>query len=78
MYRKNKGNLTLSYDSSRSTANQLVFSKTSAGIGNTDVLTLGGSNISLNSGTIVDTADGSTAASLVLSGLSAVAITVSS
>ena len=72
------GNLTLSYDSSRSTANQLVFSKTSAGIGNTDVLTLGGSNISLNSGTIVDTADGSTAASLVLSGLSAVAVTVAS
>jgi len=72
------GNLTLSYDSSRSTANQLVFSKSSAGIGNTDVLTLGGSNISLNSGTIVDTADGSTAASLVLSGLSAVAVTVAS
>ena len=72
------GNLTLSYDSSRSTANQLVFSKTSAGIGNTDVLTLGGSNISLNGGTIVDTADGSTAASLVLSGLSAVAVTVAS
>ena len=55
-----------------------TFRKTSSGIGNTDVLTLGGSNISLNSGTIVDTADGSTAASLVLSGLSAVAITVSS
>ena len=72
------GNLTLSYVSARSTANQLVFSKTSAGIGNTDVLTLGGSNISLNSGTIVDTADGSTAASLVLSGLSAVAVTVAS
>ena len=72
------GNLTLSYDSSRSTANQLVFSKTSAGIGNTDVLTLGGSNISLNSGTIKDTADGSTDASLVLSGLSAVAVTVAS
>ena len=72
------GNLTLSYDSSRSTANQLVFSVSSAGIGNTDVLTLGGSNISLNSGTIVDTADGSTAASLVLSGLSAVAVTVAS
>ena len=72
------GNLTLSYVSARSTANQLVFSKTSAGIGNTDVLTLGGSNISLNSGTIGDTADGSTAASLVLSGLSAVAVTVAS
>ena len=57
---------------------QIRFEKTSAGLGNTDVLTLGGSNIVLNSGTIVDTADGSTAASLVLSGLSAVAITVSS
>ena len=54
------------------------FEKTSAGLGNTDVLTIGGSNIVLNSGTIVDTADGTTAASLVLSGLTAVAITVAS
>ena len=72
------GNHTLSYQPTGSTKNQIRFEKTSAGLGNTDVLTLGGSNIVLNSGTIVDTADGSTAASLVLSGLSAVAITVSS
>ena len=72
------GNHTLSYTATGSTKNQIRFEKTSAGLGNTDVLTIGGSNIVLNSGTIVDTADGSTAASLVLSGLSAVAITVSS
>ena len=72
------GNHTLSYQPTGSTKNQIRFEKTSAGLGNTDVLTLGGSNIVLNSGTIVDTADGSTAASLVLSGLSAVAITVAS
>ena len=72
------GNHTLSYQPTGSTKNQIRFEKTSAGLGNTDVLTIGGSNIVLNSGTIVDTADGSTAASLVLSGLSAVAITVSS
>ena len=58
------GNLTLTYLASESTANSLRFRKTSAGIGNSDVLTIGGSNIVLNSGTIVDTADGSTAASL--------------
>ena len=72
------GNHTLSYTATGSTKNQIRFEKTSAGLGNTDVLTIGGSNIVLNSGTIVDTADGSTAASLVLSGLSAVAITVAS
>ena len=58
------GNLTLTYLASESTANSLRFRKTSSGIGNTDVLTIGGSNIVLNSGTITDTADGSTAASL--------------
>ena len=72
------GNHTLSYTATGSTKNQLRFEKTSAGLGNTDVLTIGGSNIVLNSGTIVDTADGTTAASLVLSGLTAVARTVSS
>ena len=59
-------------------SSQIRFEKTSAGLGNTDVLTIGGSNISLNGGTITDAADGSTAASLVLSGLSAVAVTVAS
>ena len=58
------GNLTLTYLASESTANSLRFRKTSCGIGNTDVLTIGGADIVLNSGTIVDTADGSTAASL--------------
>lgn len=72
------GNHTLTYTATGSTANQIRFEKTSVGLGNTDVLTIGGSNISLNGGTITDTADGSTAASLVLSGLSAVAVTVAS
>ena len=72
------GNHTLTYTATGSTANQIRFEKTSAGLGNTDVLTIGGSNISLNGGTITDAADGSTAASLVLSGLSGVAVTVAS
>ena len=48
------GNLTLAYISGESTANQLRFRKTSAGIGNTDVLTV--STLNLNGGTIRDTA----------------------
>ena len=72
------GNYTLSYISSGSTANRKLFEATSQSLGNTDVLTLGGSNISLNSGTIKDTASGAVNASLVLSGISAVAVTVAS
>ena len=74
------GNYTLSYISSGSTANRNLFEATSQSLGNTDVLTLGGSNISLNSGTISDTVVGGTtlAASLVLSGLDAVAVTIAS
>ena len=74
------GNYTLSYISSGSTANRKLFEATSQRLGNTDVLTLGGSNISLNSGTISDTVVGGTtlAASLVLSGLDAVAVTIAS
>ena len=48
------GNLTLAYQSGTSTANQLRFQKTSAGAGNTDVLTV--STLALNGGTIRDTA----------------------
>ena len=74
------GNYTLSYISSGSTANRKLFEATSQSLGNTDVLTLGGANITLNSGTISDTAGGGTtlAASLVLSGISAVAVTIAS
>jgi hypothetical protein len=72
------GNYTLSYISSGSTANRKLFEATSQNLGNTDVLTLGGTNIALNSGTIVDTASSSVASSLVLSGISAVAVTISS
>ena len=63
------GNHVLTYTATGSTANRKRFEKTSAGLGNTDVLTVGGSNIDLNSGTIKDTADGTTASSLVLSGV---------
>ena len=74
------GNYTLVYTATGSTANRKRFTLTSQSLGNTDVLTLGGSNISLNSGTISDTAVGGTtlAASLVLSGISAVAVTIAS
>ena len=74
------GNYTLTYTATGSTANRKRFTATSQSLGNTDVLTLGGSNISLNSGTISDTVVGGTtlAASLVLSGLSAVAVTIAS
>ena len=74
------GNYTLSYISSGSTANRKLFEATSQSLGNTDVLTLGGANITLNSGTISDTVRGGTAqaASLVLSGISAVAVTIAS
>ena len=48
------GNLTLAYQSATSSANQLRFRKTSAGAGNTDVLTV--STLNLNGGTIRDTA----------------------
>ena len=74
------GNYTLTYTATGSTANRKRFTATSQSLGNTDVLTLGGSNITLNSGTISDTAVGGTtlAASLVLSGISAVAVTIAS
>ena len=55
-----------------------MFSKTSAGIGNTDVLTLGGTNIALNSGTLKDTASGTVNSSVALNGISAVVVTVAS
>jgi len=67
----------LVYTATGSTANRKRFIKTSCGIGNTDVLTLGGTNIALNSGTIKDTASGTVDSSLVLSGISAVAVTIS-
>ena len=70
------GNLTLEYISGDSTANQLSFRKTSGGIGNTDVLTV--STLALNGGTIVDTADGSTAATLTYGSGIAVSKTVTS
>ena len=74
------GNYTLTYTATGSTANRKRFTATSQSLGNTDGLTLGGANITLNSGTISDTVRGGTsqAASLVLSGISAVAVTIAS
>lgn len=70
------GDYTLSYTGTGTTANRLRFTATGLTCSATDVLTLGGNNVTLNGGTITDTADGSTAASLVLSGLAAVTQTV--
>ena len=72
------GDHTLTYTASGSTANRKRFVATSRSLGNSDVLTIGGTNLALNSGTISDTVRGGTsqAASLVLSGLTAVTHTV--
>ena len=73
------GNYTLVYTATGSTANRKRFTLTSQSLGNTDVLTLGGANIVLAGGsTISDTVRGGTAqaASLVLSGISAVVVTI--
>ena len=75
------GNYTLVYTATGSTANRKRFTLTSQSLGNTDVLTLGGANIVLAGGsTISDTVRGGTAqaASVVLSGISAVAVTIAS
>ena len=64
-----QGNYTLAYVATGSTKNRKRFKKTSASLSNTDVLTVGGSNIVLNSGTIKDTADGTTNSSLDMSGV---------
>jgi hypothetical protein len=72
------GNYTLSYTASGSTANRKRFTAGSLTCSATDVLTLGGTNVALNGGTISDTVVGGTtlAASLVLTGLTAVTQTV--
>tara|TARA_A200000159_G_scaffold79415_1_gene73577 strand:+ start:753 stop:1379 length:627 start_codon:yes stop_codon:yes gene_type:complete len=73
-----RGPYTLVYTGTGSTANRLRFTLASQTIVANDVLTLGGSNIALAGGTISDTVVGGTtlAASLVLSGLTAVTHTV--
>ena len=71
-----QGNYTLSYEPTLSDANRLLFRATSRSLSVGDVLTVGGSNIALNSGTIKDTADGATNSSLLLSGLTAITHTV--
>ena len=69
---------TLSYTATGSTANRKRFTAASQTVGEDDVLTLGGTNIAANGGSISDTVVGGTtlAASLVLSGLTAVTKTV--
>ena len=66
------------YTATGSTANRKRFTLASQTIAEDDVLTIGGANIALASGTISDTVRGGTAqaASLVLSGLTAVTHTV--
>jgi hypothetical protein len=73
-----EGDYTLTYTATGSTANRKRFEITSQSLSVSDVLTIGGTNIALNSGTISDTVVGGTtlAASLVLSGLTAVTHTV--
>jgi len=73
-----RSNHTLTYTATGSTANRKRFTVASQTIVADDILTLGGNNITLNSGTISDTVRGGTAqaASLVLSGLTAVTHTV--
>ena len=71
-----QGNYTLSYEPTLSDANRLLFRATSRSLSVGDILTVGGSNIALNSGTIKDTADGATNSSLVLSGLTPITHTV--
>ncbi len=63
---------------SGSGTNRLTFTKASETVATSDVLTLGGANVLLAGGTISDTTVGgtTTAALLVLSGLTAVTLTV--
>ena len=72
-----RGPHTASYASGSGT-NRLTFSVARQTVATDDVLTLGGSNVALNGGTISDTTAGGTsvAALLVLSGLTAVTLTV--
>ena len=73
-----RGPYTLVYTGTGSTANRKRFTLASQTIAAADVLTIGGANIALAGGTISDTVRGGTAqaASLVLSGLTAVTHTV--
>ena len=73
-----RGPYTLVYTATGSTANRKRFILASQTIAEDDVLTIGGANIALAGGTISDTVRGGTAqaASLVLSGLTAVTHTV--
>ena len=73
-----RGPYTCVYTATGSTANRKRFTLASQTIAAADVLTIGGANIALAGGTISDTVRGGTAqaASLVLSGLTAVTHTV--
>ena len=73
-----RGPYTLVYTGTGSTANRKRFTLASQTIAEDDILTIGGANVVLAGGTISDTVRGGTAqaASLVLSGLTAVTHTV--
>ena len=60
-----QGNYTLTYTATGSTANRKRFRATSLAFSVTDILTIGGSNVALNSGTISDTVRGGTAQAAV-------------
>ena len=66
---------TLSYTATGSTANRKRFTAASQTVVEDDVLTIGGTNVTLNGGTVKDTT-GAIDSSLVLSGLTAVTSTV--
>ena len=73
------GTATLTYTGTGSTTNRKRFTNASLTLSTSDVYTFGGgsqADIALNSGTLTDTADGSSAAIRVLTGLSAQTITV--
>ena len=61
-----QGDYTLTYTATGSTVNRKRFTITSQSLSVTDVLTIGGSNIALNSGTLSDTIVGGTTLAALL------------
>lgn len=73
------GDYTLTYTSTGSTKNKKRFTATGLTLSESDVLTFGGAgsaDVALNSGTLTDTDDGTTAAQLVTTGVTAQTVTV--
>jgi len=73
------GDYTLTYTGTGSTKNKKRFTATGLTLSATDVLTFGGAgsaNVALNSGSLKDTADGTTDAQLVTTAVTAQTVTV--